>query len=56
MKFQFKIQPYQTEAVKAICDVFGGQGLHKGFQYRRDLGTLEAPTNVQMSFEIVNKT
>ena len=51
MKFQFKIQPYQTEAVKAICDVFGGQGLHKGFQYRRDLGTLEAPTNVQMSFD-----
>ena len=51
MRFQFKVQQYQTEAVTAICDVFGGQGLYKSSQYRRDLGTLEAPTNVQMSFD-----
>ena len=25
MKFSFKIQKYQADAVKAVCDVFDGQ-------------------------------
>ena len=38
MKFNFKIQQYQTDAVDAVCNVFAGQGYHSGTQYRRDLG------------------
>lgn len=49
MKFNFKIQQYQTEAVEAVINVFGGQGFHKNGGYIRDLGTLERPTAVQTS-------
>ena len=38
MKFKFKIQPYQTEAVENTVAVFAGQPSHDGTQYRRDLG------------------
>lgn len=38
MKFNFKIQQYQTEAVNAVVKVFAGQGFHEGIQYIRDLG------------------
>ena len=38
MKFNFKIQPYQTDAVNAVVRVFTGQGLHQKTTYRRDLG------------------
>lgn len=40
MKFKFKIQPYQTEAVENTAAVFAGQPCHDGTQYRRDLGHL----------------
>lgn len=40
MKFKFKIQPYQTEAVENTAAVFAGQPCHDGTQYRRDLGQL----------------
>lgn len=51
MKFNFKIQDYQTEAVESIVKVFEGQGYHSGLGYIRDLGSLEAqPKNQQMSF------
>ena len=51
MKFNFKIQDYQTEAVDAIVKVFEGQGYHSGLGYIRDLGSREAqPKNQQMSF------
>ncbi len=51
MKFNFKIQDYQTEAVESIDKVFEGQGYHSGLGYIRDLGSLEAQTkNQQMSF------
>lgn len=45
MKFNFKIQQYQTDAVDAVVKVFGGQGFHEGITYRRDVG--EASLNTQ---------
>ena len=50
MKFSFKIQQYQTDAVESVMKVFSGQGYHKNGGYIRDLGTLERPTVVQTSF------
>ena len=38
MKFNFKIQQYQTDAVEAVCNVFAGQGYNTGVSYRRDIG------------------
>ncbi|MCR5573734.1 MAG: DEAD/DEAH box helicase family protein [Bacteroidaceae bacterium] len=38
MKFKFKIQQYQTEAVEATVNVFAGQPSKTNAQYRRDLG------------------
>ena len=39
MKFNFKIQQYQTDAVEAIAQVFNGQVKHeKGYFYRHDIG------------------
>ena len=45
MKFNFKIQQYQTDAVEAVARVFAGQGHHNEIKYRRDLG--KATTNFQ---------
>lgn len=41
MKFNFKIQQYQTDAVDAVVNVFSGQGFHDKTSYIRDLGTLK---------------
>ena len=49
MKFNFKIQDYQTEAVESIVKVFEGQGYHSGLGYIRDLGSLEIPQQKQLS-------
>ena len=38
MKFKFKIQSYQTEAVENTVAVFSGQPSHTMATYRRDLG------------------
>lgn len=38
MKFNFKIQAYQTDAVDAVVKVFQGQGYHDGPSYIRDMG------------------
>lgn len=38
MKFNFKIQQYQTDAVESTVDIFAGQPSRDGFHYRRDLG------------------
>ena len=38
MKFNFKIQQYQTDAVEAVVQVFAGQGYHDKIRYIRDLG------------------
>ncbi len=39
MKFSFKIQQYQTDAVDAVARVFRGQPYHAGVSYMRDVGT-----------------
>ena len=38
MKFKFKIQQYQTDAVENTVSVFAGQPSRDSFQYKRDLG------------------
>lgn len=38
MKFNFKIQQYQTDAVDAVVKVFNGQGNYSGMSYIRDIG------------------
>ena len=38
MKFKFKIQQYQSEAVEQTVSVFAGQPSKTNAQYRRDLG------------------
>lgn len=42
MKIQFKVQPYQTDAVDSILDVFEGQPKHDGISYRVDPGRLRS--------------
>ena len=52
MKFRFKIQPYQTDAVESVVRVFKGQPYSDGASYRRDLGEVKpvlAPVDQQMS-------
>lgn len=44
MKFNFKIQQYQTDAVENTVNVFVGQPSRDGFQYRRDIGKKAAGT------------
>ncbi|EGS30373.1 type III restriction enzyme, res subunit [Peptoniphilus sp. oral taxon 375 str. F0436] len=41
MKFNFRIQDYQTKAVQAVIDCFRGQPYVDGTSYRRDLGRLD---------------
>ena len=38
MKFKFKIQQYQTDAVERTVEVFAGQPSMDNLAYRRDLG------------------
>ena len=42
MKFSFKIQQYQTDAVDAVARVFQGQPYSAGVSYLRDMGSLSA--------------
>ena len=39
MKFQFKIQPFQTEAAESVVRVFAGQPNHSLSKYRRVVGS-----------------
>ena len=41
MKFNFRIQDYQTDAVNSVVDCFQGQRHANGVNYRRDLGNLK---------------
>ena len=47
MKFKFKIQQYQTEAVERTVNVFAGQPSKTNAQYRRDMGKRKG----QLTFE-----
>ena len=51
MKFNFKIQQYQTDAVEAVARVFAGQGYNDKISYIRDLGNRNQP-QVQTSLII----
>ena len=48
MKFNFKIQQYQTDAVDAVVKVFNGQGFYDKISYIRDLGKMK-PEDMQMT-------
>lgn len=48
MKFNFKIQKYQTDAVDAVVKVFQGQGYHDKIDYIRDLGKISKPQQIDM--------
>ena len=37
MRFKFSIQPFQTDAVESVADVFAGQPYNDRFTYRRDV-------------------
>ncbi|MEH3032877.1 MAG: DEAD/DEAH box helicase family protein [Aeromicrobium erythreum] len=50
MKLQFKLQPYQTEAVDSVVDVFAGQPRRTGVSYRIDPGKV-TPSAAPALFE-----
>lgn len=55
MKFQFKIQPFQTEAVESVVKVFAGQPNYGVSKYRRDVGTKKVQSTIfeqDMEYEI----
>ena len=54
MKFNFKIQQYQTDAVDAVVKVFNGQGFHDKIKFIRDLGKME-PADMQMTFGVTDE-
>ena len=43
MRFHFKIQQYQTDAVESVVRAFNGQFFGNGVSYMRDMGTLNMP-------------
>ena len=42
MKFNFKIQQYQTDAVDTVVRVFNGQGFHDKVSFIRDIGKMKS--------------
>ena len=48
MKFKFKIQDYQTKAVKSVIDVFKGQPYRNHVKYTRDLGIIENKNIIEL--------
>ena len=50
MKFNFKIQQYQTDAVDSVVNCFKGQPYQDKVSYRRDIGKKESDTYSQMTF------
>ena len=55
MKFNFKIQQYQTDAVDAVVKVFNGQGFHDKISYIRDLGKINSNNNAQMTLSFLDE-
>ena len=51
MKFQFKIQAFQTEAAESVVRVFAGQPNFGAFKYRRDIGSEERLRSVRQAAE-----
>ncbi len=54
MKFNFKIQQYQTDAVDAVVKVFNGQGHYDRISYIRDVGKVSSTKQLQLSFSEEN--
>ena len=51
MKFNFKIQQYQTDAVDSVVNIFRGQPYQSTVSYRRDIGNVRNVKQYsQMSF------
>lgn len=50
MRFNFKIQQYQTDAVEAVVSVFYGQRFHDKISYIRDRGNSQKEN--QLSFDL----
>lgn len=53
MKFKFKIQQYQTDAVESTVSVFAGQPSKTNTQYRRDLGKQKQQLKAEFEEEYV---
>ena len=51
MKFKFKIQQYQTDAVENTVAVFTGQPSHRVAEYRRDMGSHKGQQQFQYESE-----
>lgn len=49
MKFHFKIQPYQTDAVNSVVNIFAGQPYTERVSYVRDLGITKKPQVAQLN-------
>ena len=49
MKFNFKIQQYQTDAVDAVVRVFNGQAFGEKVGYIRDIGVQEEKEQLTMA-------
>lgn len=54
MKFNFKIQQYQTDAVDAVVKVFNGQGFHNKVSFIRDLGKMKSD-DMQMTLGLTDE-
>lgn len=54
MKFNFKIQQYQTDAVDAVVKVFDGQGFNDRISYIRDLGKMK-PNDMQITMGLTEE-
>ena len=53
MKFKFKIQQYQSDAVENTVSVFVGQPSRDAFQFRRDLGRQKSQQKMEFEDEYV---
>ena len=53
MKFKFKIQQYQTDAMESTVSVFAGQPSKTNAQYRRDLGKQKQQLKAEFEEEYV---
>jgi len=52
MKFRFKIQQYQTEAVEDTVNVFRGQSSHNAAKYRRDIGPRHTAATIPGTIDV----
>ena len=51
MRFKFKKQQYQTDAVAAVVDCFTGQPKNEGIQYRIDPGRAKKDANMPLPYD-----